>query len=73
MRQQLAERCHADEQDSLSKFFRDEGPLDCAQLFRQTVGEANYREFLEQQFDVRRHEFVEATPSHEALVALGDR
>lgn len=36
-----------------------------------TVGEANYREFLAQQFDVRRHEFVGTTPSHEALVALG--
>jgi hypothetical protein len=71
MRRELAKRCHEDEQESLSKFFRDQGPLDCAQLFRQTVGEANYREFLQAQFDVGRHEFVTATPSHEALVALG--
>lgn len=71
MRRELAQRCHEDEQESLSKFFRDEGPLDCAQLFRQTVGEANYREFLEGQFDARRHDFVRPTPSHAALVALG--
>lgn len=64
-------RCSEEEQESLSKFFRDEGPLDCAQLFRQTIGEVNYREFLEQQFDARRHEFVKPTPSHEALVELG--
>lgn len=71
MRRELAQRCDEDEQESLSRFFRDEGPLDCAQLFRQTVGEANYREFLQAQFDARRHEFVKPTPSHEALVALG--
>jgi hypothetical protein len=70
MRVELARRCHEDEQESLSKFFRDEGPLDCAQLFRQTVGEANYREFLEAQFDARRHEFIKPSPSHEALVEL---
>lgn len=70
MRKELALRCHEDEQDSLSKFFRDEGPLDCAQLFRQTVGEANYGEFLQRQFDVSRYEFVRPTPSHNALVAL---
>lgn len=66
----MAHRCHPDEQASLSKFFRDEGPLDCAQLFRQTVGDANYREFLQQQFDVNRYPFVRATPSHQAFVAL---
>lgn len=70
MRLELAHRCHADEQESLSKFFRDEGPLDCAQLFRQTVGAANYREFLEQQFDAHRHAFVQTSPAHAALVAL---
>jgi hypothetical protein len=71
MRVELGRRASDDEQESLSKFFRDEGPLDCAQLFRQTVGDANYREFLEAQFDGRRHEFIRPTASHEALVALG--
>lgn len=70
MRERLAQRCDETEQSALTKFFRDEGALDCAQLFRQTVGEANYREFLQDQFDIHRHPFVQTTPSHEALVAL---
>jgi hypothetical protein len=41
-----------------------------AQLFRQIVGEPNYREFLTQQFDTRRRPDIGPTPSHEALVAL---
>jgi hypothetical protein len=45
MLRQLRLHSPSDEQESLGKFFREEGPLDCAQLFRQTVGEANYREF----------------------------
>lgn len=60
----------ADEHDSLRTFFVEEGPLDCAQLFRQTVGEANYREFLLTQFDSSRYPFVQSTPSHAALVGL---
>ena len=60
-----------EEHESLRKFFIEQGPLDCAQLFRQTVGEANYREFLLAQFDSGRHHFVSPTPSHSALVALG--
>ncbi len=60
----------ADEHDSLRTFFIEEGPLDCAQLFRQTVGEANYREFLLAQFDSSRYPFVQSTPSHAALVRL---
>jgi SIR2-like domain len=63
---------HSDpaEHDSLRTFFIEEGPLDCAQLFRQTVGEANYREFLLEQFDTSRHAFIHTTPSHAALVRL---
>jgi hypothetical protein len=34
-----------DEERSLNRFFRDEGPLDCAQLFRQTVGQASIENF----------------------------
>ncbi|HVV77161.1 MAG TPA: SIR2 family protein [Mycobacteriales bacterium] len=58
------------EQDSLRAFFIEEGPLDCAQLFRQTVGEANYREFLAMQFDSTRQPFIQTTPSHVELVRL---
>ena len=60
----------AEERASLRSFFIEEGPLDCAQLFRQTVGEANYREFLLSQFDAARQPFIRATPSHTALVRL---
>lgn len=59
-----------EERASLRAFFIEEGPLDCAQLFRQTVGEANYREFLVAQFDTSRQPFIRATPSHTALVRL---
>ncbi|MCV7286698.1 SIR2 family protein [Mycolicibacterium wolinskyi] len=63
---------HSDssEHNALRTFFIEEGALDCAQLFRQTVGEANYREFLGAQFDGRRHQSVQTTPSHAALVRL---
>src|SRR5579884_2877211 len=57
------------EHTSLYRFFREEGPLDCAQLFRQSVGEANYAAFLRSQFDVGR-EPGGLTPSHRALVDL---
>jgi hypothetical protein len=59
-----------DERRALFEFFCEEGPLDCAQLFRQSVGEANYREFLLRQFDAGRYDFIRITPSHQALVAL---
>ncbi|WP_165839825.1 SIR2 family NAD-dependent protein deacylase [Mycobacterium montefiorense] len=59
-----------EEHSSLRSFFIEEGPPDCAQLFRQTVGEANYREFLLAQFDTSRYDFIETTPSHAALVRL---
>ncbi|WP_204081020.1 SIR2 family NAD-dependent protein deacylase [Mycobacterium riyadhense] len=60
----------AGEHDSLRAFFTEEGPLDCAQLFRQAVGDASYREFLLRQFDSSRNPFVRTTPSHTALVRL---
>jgi hypothetical protein len=60
----------SEEREPLRRFFIEEGPLDCAQLFRQTVGEANYREFLVEQFDVGRQPFIQLTPSHAALVRL---
>ena len=62
--------CSTEEHASLRSFFIEEGPLDCAQLFRQTVGEANYREFLLSQFDAGRQPFIRTTPSHAALVRL---
>ena len=43
--------------NAIESFFIEEGPLDYAQLFYQTVGEANYREFLLAQFDSSRYPF----------------
>jgi SIR2-like domain len=70
MCREIVAQSPAEEHDSLRTFFIEEGPLDCAQLFRQTVGEANYREFLVAQFDASRYPFVRTTPSHAALVRL---
>lgn len=70
MYEELGVTASENERHALLEFFSEEGPLDCAQLFRQSVGEANYREFLIRQFDAGRHDFIRATPSHQALVAL---
>jgi SIR2-like domain len=70
MCRQILQNTPTHEHDSLRTFFIEEGALDCAQLFRQTVGEANYREFLAAQFDIGRYPFVQATPSHTAVVQL---
>jgi hypothetical protein len=37
-------------QRELETFFKEEGPLDCAELFRDRVGAPDYVEFLRQQF-----------------------
>lgn len=70
MWREMSSHASSDELRSLRAFFIEEGPLDCAQLFRQTVGEANYREFLLAQFDSTRQPFIRSTPSHAALVRL---
>lgn len=70
MCREIVSQSPQEEHASLRAFFIEEGPLDCAQLFRQTVGEANYREFLVAQFDASRQPFIRTTPSHSALVRL---
>lgn len=70
MCREIVNHSPAGERDALRTFFIEEGPLDCAQLFRHTVGDANYREFLLAQFDASRYPFISITPSHIALVRL---
>jgi hypothetical protein len=70
MRKRIESRIADTEKRFLDDFFTHEGPLDCAELFRQTVGEQNYAQFLLEQFDTSRHEFVRVTPSHEEIVKL---
>jgi hypothetical protein len=57
-------------QRSLNAFFRTSDALDCAQLFRNIVGEANYFDFLRNQFAPESPVDYYLTPSHEALVDL---
>jgi len=70
MHEELAFASSENERRALFEFFSEEGALDCSQLFRQSVGEANYRDFLMRQFDASRQSFIQSTPSHAALVAL---
>jgi hypothetical protein len=71
MRKRLESRMDDRDKRFLHDFFIYEGPLDCAELFRRTVGEQNYAQFLIEQFDTSRYEFVCITPSHEEIVRLG--
>lgn len=57
----------ADRGEDLSGFFESHNALDCAQLFKQMVGEANFTAFVRRQF-ISPH--AVPTPSHRALVKL---
>lgn len=69
MRKRLAS-VYEQDQASLNKFFRNSDPLDCAQLFRNLVGDANYFDFLRTQFQPESPVDNFLTPSHQALVDL---
>jgi hypothetical protein len=56
-----------DRTEELSGFFASHDALDCAQLFKQLVGEANFTAFLRRQFSSPH---AAPTPSHRALVKL---
>lgn len=57
----------SDRGEELSGFFESQDALDCAQLFKQLVGEANFTAFLRRQFSSPH---AAPTPSHRALVRL---
>lgn len=69
MRRELA-TVSSQDQESLNRFFRASDPLDCAQLFRNIIGETNYYNFLRRQFQPASPVDYWVTPSHDALVAL---
>jgi hypothetical protein len=69
MRLELVNLANQD-QSSLNRFFRASDPLDCAQLFRNLVGNPNYFEFLRQQFQPSSPVDYWITPSHDELVDL---
>jgi SIR2-like domain len=58
------------ERGAFERFIKRNDPLDVAQLFRLTVGEEKYFEFLDSQFETRREDADLLTPSHQALVEL---
>jgi hypothetical protein len=51
----------------LDSFFREQNALDCAQLFKQQVGDADFFDFLRLQYTGAR---AGRTPSHSAITAL---
>lgn len=54
----------------VSKFFEDQNPIDCAELFRENVGLANYFDFLRDQFATFPSDMEKLTASHRELVQL---
>jgi hypothetical protein len=62
---------HELDQNSLNEFFMNSDPLDCAQLYFNHVGKANYYDFLRTQFAPDSSADYYVTPSHESLVDLG--
>jgi hypothetical protein len=70
MRSKLRNRAEESEQDSLTRFFQTESALDCAEVFRRTVGDQNYRVFLQEQFDDSRYERCRPSPSHHEVLKL---
>lgn len=70
MRSKLRARAEESEQDSLTRFFQTESALDCAEVFRRTVGDQNYRAFLQEQFDDSRYQRCVPSPSHHQILKL---
>lgn len=70
MRHELLSEADGDLVSAIERFFSEQDQLDCAQLFRQRVGESRYREFLREQFETRPEDAEALTPSHQALVEL---
>ena len=58
------------ERSAYQRFAERNDPLDVAQLYRLTVGEPRYFEFLDSQFETRPEDADLLTPSHRALVEL---
>ena len=54
----------------VDNFFDEQNAIDCAELFRYRVGEANYFDFLRQQFETKPSDRDLLTPSHHELVKL---
>ncbi|MBA2266243.1 MAG: SIR2 family protein [Chloroflexi bacterium] len=69
-RRVLADTEDPHEATAVESFFGHNDYLDCAQLFRATVGRNEYHAFLESQFGTSAEDEERLTASHEALVRL---
>lgn len=58
------------ERGAYERFIERNDPLDAAQLYRLTVGDQRYFQFLDSQFETRLEDADLLTPSHRALVEL---
>ena len=56
--------------NEVKRFFEEQSPIDCAELFREKVGLANYYDFLRKQFATREDDSTRLTLSHHALTRL---
>ena len=54
----------------VNRFFEEQSPVDCAELFREKVGQANYYAFLREQFDTKETDSKRLTVSHHELTRL---
>lgn len=55
---------------SVKQFFKRQSPIDCAELFREKVGLANYYAFLREQFATKPSDRQRLTASHHELTRL---
>ena len=55
---------------AVEQFFNEQNPIDCAELFREKVGNANYYAFLREQFETRLSDRQRLTASHRELAEL---
>ncbi len=59
-----------DHTDEVTRFFKEQSPIDCAELFREKMGTANYYDFLREQFATRPSDVTRLTMSHYELTRL---
>ena len=54
----------------VDQFFKEQNPIDCAELFREKVGMANYYAFLREQFVTKETDAQRLTASHHQIARL---
>ena len=71
MRDRVASLPEFNERESeVERFFKEQSAIDCAELFREKVGKANYYDFLREQFVTKPTDSKLLTASHRKLTRL---